>query len=84
MPKGQVFASDLEHQVKGRSLTMADLKEGVLVGSDFRVINAGSGARMAIRGQWPQADAQWRDSFTQMRTMSCTYRYRTSRSMRPL
>jgi predicted metalloprotease with PDZ domain len=66
MPKGQVFASDLEHQGKGRSLTMSDLKESVLVGGDFRVINAGSGVRMAIRGQWPQADAQWRDSFTRV------------------
>lgn len=63
MPSGTKFASDLEHHSMGRNLTFADLIESVLVGGDFRVIDAGGGARLAIRGTWPTPDEVWREKF---------------------
>jgi predicted metalloprotease with PDZ domain len=63
MPKGAAFASDLEHQAMGRKLTQLDLVESILVGGDFRVIDAGGGARLAIRGTWSTPDTVWRDKF---------------------
>ncbi|MGL4573808.1 MAG: hypothetical protein ACRCV9_03365 [Burkholderiaceae bacterium] len=66
MPAWAKAASDLDHQHTGRVLTFDDLTESVLVGGDFRVIDAGGGKRMAIRGQWQQSDAQWRSAFMQI------------------
>jgi predicted metalloprotease with PDZ domain len=59
MPTGATFASDLEHR-KPRGLTVLDLMESVLVGGDFRIVDAGGGVRLAIRGTWPRDDATWR------------------------
>jgi predicted metalloprotease with PDZ domain len=73
LPKGASFASDLQHQSMGRKLMFADLQQSVLVGGDFRVIDAGSGARLAIRGEWPQTDAQWREAFTRVATAQRAY-----------
>jgi predicted metalloprotease with PDZ domain len=63
MPKGAAFASDLEHQSMGRKLTHGDLVESILVGGDFRVIDAGDGARLAIRGNWSTPDSVWKEKF---------------------
>ena len=60
MPAGASFASDLEHGALGRRLTVLDLAESVMVGGDFRVLDAGGGVRIAIRGAWPRDDAGWR------------------------
>lgn len=57
MPQGAVFASDAQHP----GLTVKRLAESVMVGGDFRVLDAGGGARVAIRGAWPIEDAAWRD-----------------------
>ncbi|MDX2234075.1 MAG: hypothetical protein NW200_06220 [Hyphomonadaceae bacterium] len=58
-PAGMTFASDLEHARPG-GLTVADLVESILVGGDYRVLDAGGGLRVAIRGAWPRDDAGWR------------------------
>jgi predicted metalloprotease with PDZ domain len=63
MPHGATFTSDLEHQSMVRKLTLNDLIESVLVGGDFRVIDAGGGARLAIRGNWSTPDNVWREKF---------------------
>jgi predicted metalloprotease with PDZ domain len=63
MPEGAIFASDLQHAQMGRALTFDDLMESVLVGGDFRVIDAGGGMRLAIRGAWDRRDESWRDGF---------------------
>jgi predicted metalloprotease with PDZ domain len=63
MPKGASFASDLEHQSMGRKLTQGDLVESILVGGDFRVIDAGGGARLGIRGNWSTSDSVWTEKF---------------------
>lgn len=60
------FASDLEHQHAARELTMDDLLESVLVGGDFRVLHAGQGARLAIRGEWPRDDNAWLSSLSRI------------------
>jgi predicted metalloprotease with PDZ domain len=57
MPAGAAFASDAQHP----GLTVRGLAESVMVGGDFRVLDAGGGLRLAIRGTWPVADAAWRD-----------------------
>jgi predicted metalloprotease with PDZ domain len=66
MPSNSSFASDLEHQTMGRKLNVADLIESVLVGGDFRVLDAGSGARLAIRGKWAREDAIWQQQFARI------------------
>lgn len=63
LPQGATFASDLQHQEVGRKLVAGDLRESVLVGGDFRVIDAGGGARLAIRGEWKRNDAEWAVAF---------------------
>lgn len=57
MPAGATFASDSQHP----ALTVKGLSESVMVGGDFRVIDAGGGVRLAIRGTWPTTDADWRE-----------------------
>lgn len=59
LPPGASFASDLQHERRG-GLTVRDLVESVMVGGDFRVLDAGGGVRVAIRGAWPRDDAGWR------------------------
>ncbi len=66
MPAGAAFASDLEHGGMGRSLTVLDLAESVMVGGDFRVLDAGGGLRIAIRGDWPRDDAGWREKLSRI------------------
>lgn len=66
LPARDSFASDLEHQEAGRGLTMDDLADSVLVGGDFRVLDAGGGARLAIRGEWARDDTQWLSSFSRI------------------
>ncbi|MBL8515032.1 MAG: hypothetical protein JNJ55_13655, partial [Betaproteobacteria bacterium] len=63
LPRGAAFASDLQHQDMGRKLAAGDLQESVLVGGDFRLIDAGGGARLAIRGDWKRGDAEWAAAF---------------------
>lgn len=60
MPAGATFASDMEHAGRGRMLAVRDLVESISVGGDFRVLDAGGGVRIAIRGTWPRDDATWR------------------------
>lgn len=56
LPVGAAFASDAQHP----KLTVKGLVESVLIGGDFRVIDAGGGVRLALRGAWPIADVDWR------------------------
>jgi predicted metalloprotease with PDZ domain len=64
LPQGKAWASDMEHDRFGRHLVFTDLIESVTAGGDFRIINAGNGARLAIRGKIDQRDdADWVKSF---------------------
>jgi predicted metalloprotease with PDZ domain len=65
-PKTLSFASDLEHQSLGKPLNVLGLAQSVLVGGDFRVFDAGNGARIAIRGHWSRSDDQWRTQFSRI------------------
>jgi predicted metalloprotease with PDZ domain len=56
MPRGWAFASDLEHD----GLKLSDLWSSVTVGGDFRVLrDPTTNVRLAIRGQWTFADADF-------------------------
>jgi predicted metalloprotease with PDZ domain len=69
LPAGAQFASDLQHQDLGRALTYGDLFESVMLGGDIRVIDAGGGARLAIRGAIDgQDDAAWKGQLTRVAT----------------
>lgn len=60
LPAGAQFASDLQHP----GLTYGKLFSSVLIGGDIRVIDAGDGARLALRGDVVhKTDAAWRASF---------------------
>jgi predicted metalloprotease with PDZ domain len=64
MPTGATFASDLEHAAKGRALRFNDLLESVSVGGDFRILEAGNNARLAVRGKFDERDdAGWLKAF---------------------
>ncbi|GAM96673.1 Gll0821 protein [alpha proteobacterium U9-1i] len=53
LPRGWRYASDLQHG----GLAVANLRASVMVGGDFRVLNAPNGhARVAIRGAWSFTD----------------------------
>lgn len=69
MPAGARFASDAEHP----GLTAQRLVESVIVGGDFRVLDAGGGARIAIRGRWPLPDAEWRARFARIAAAQRAY-----------
>lgn len=56
LPPGVAFASDMQHP----ALAVRDLLESVSVGGDFRVLDAGGGVRVAVRGTWSRDDAGWR------------------------
>lgn len=60
LPPGAAFASDMQHARRGAPLTVRDIVESVSVGGDFRVLDAGGGLRVALRGAWPRDDAMWR------------------------
>ncbi len=60
LPAGWTFASDLEHGASGRSLSLRDIVESVLVGGDFRVLKRGN-VRVALRGKWPFSDTAFAD-----------------------
>lgn len=56
MPRGWSFASDLEHG----GLVLARIRPSITIGGDFRVLRgADSNLRVAIRGQWSFADADF-------------------------
>ena len=55
VPRGWSFASDLEHAVSGRKLSVGEVIESVFVGGDFRVLKRGL-VRVAIRGKWSFTD----------------------------
>lgn len=56
LPRGWAFASDLQHD----GLTLGDLWSSVTVAGDFRVLrDPESNVRLAIRGQWTFADADF-------------------------
>jgi predicted metalloprotease with PDZ domain len=58
------FASDLQHGAIGRSMTFADVVESVIIGGDIRLIDAGGGARLALRGSMTNRnDDDWKQSF---------------------
>jgi predicted metalloprotease with PDZ domain len=60
LPEGVAFASDLQHGSKEEGLTFGDLIESVAVGGDFRILDAGNGARLAIRSAVDaRDDAGW-------------------------
>jgi predicted metalloprotease with PDZ domain len=62
LPSGAIFASDAEHL----GLEVRDLVESVMVGGDFRIIDAGGGLRIALRGVWPHDDATWRSQLARI------------------
>jgi predicted metalloprotease with PDZ domain len=60
MPQGTSFASDMQHVTADRPLEAGDLIDSVAVGGDFRILDAGKGARLAIRGKIDaRDDAGW-------------------------
>jgi predicted metalloprotease with PDZ domain len=63
MPAGATFASDLQHADMGRALDFNDIMESILVGGDFRIIDAGGGMRLAMRGAYTRSDESWRLGF---------------------
>lgn len=59
LPAGWGFASDLEHGRPGHPLTLADVRESITVGGDFRVVvrhHADGDLRVALRGSWSFTD----------------------------
>jgi predicted metalloprotease with PDZ domain len=69
MPTGATFASDAQH----KGLTVEALVESVVVGGDFRIVDAGGGLRVAIRGAWPSADDVWRTRLARVGAAQRTY-----------
>lgn len=60
MPERATFASDMQHVTNDRQLEVGDLIDSVAVGGDFRILDAGNGARLAIRGKIDaRDDAGW-------------------------
>ena len=56
LPRGWRSASDLQHG----GLRLANVRASVIVGGDFRLLNAPNGhARIAIRGDWSFTDQQF-------------------------
>ena len=57
-------ASDLEHGALGKPMDYGDAVESVLIGGDIRLVDAGDGTRLAIRGAMQaRNDDQWREVF---------------------
>ena len=70
MPAGTRFASDLEHP----GLTVDGLIESIAVGGDFRLIDTGHGARLAVRGSFAtRDDAGWTQSFRRVAAAMSDY-----------
>jgi predicted metalloprotease with PDZ domain len=68
------FASDLEHARFQRKLTFGDLIESVLIGGDIRLIDAGDGGRLALRGKIDnRTDEEWKQAFTRIATAQRRY-----------
>jgi predicted metalloprotease with PDZ domain len=54
----------MEHFKSDKHLAFGDLRESVLMAGDIRIVDAGGGARLAIRGEIDSRDdAGWRDAF---------------------
>lgn len=67
MPSGTVLVSDMQHGGAGRALTYDDLGQSVVAGGDFTLVDAGGGARLAIRGSFPKRDIEgWRTAFAKV------------------
>ena len=67
MPAGMGFASDLQHSAPDGTLKLIDVSRSITVGGDFRVLDAGNGARLAIRGSFKSRDdAGWKESLTRI------------------
>lgn len=63
MPRGWTLASDLEHP----GLTLGDLRSSIAVGGDFRIVrDDASRVRVALRGGWPFADAEFSASVAEI------------------
>jgi predicted metalloprotease with PDZ domain len=63
-PEGTAWASDIEHLSPEGTLPFGDLRDSVLIAGNIRRVDAGGGARLAIRGQIESRDdSGWRDSF---------------------
>lgn len=74
MPSGATFASDLQHGNFAKPLTFNDLIESVSVGGDFRIIDAGGGLRLAMRGQFRErTHDQWVNAFTRIAAAQRSY-----------
>lgn len=73
LPRGATFASDMEHGETRRALQFSDLMESVSVGGDFRIVNAGEGMRLAIRGAWERSDEDWRSAFVKIADAERSY-----------
>ncbi len=64
VPAGASFASDLTHGESSAGITLQALRSSITVGGDFTLLDAGGGARIAVRGAVDQrSNAQWRESF---------------------
>lgn len=65
-PQGLTLVSDLDH-AGGKSLPFDDLAQSAIFGGDIRVIDTGTGARLAVAGAFEElTDADWQDSFTRI------------------
>lgn len=63
-PEGITWASDMEHHRSGKRLRFGDLVESVLIAGDIRIVDAGGGARLAVRGSIESRDDDgWRAAF---------------------
>lgn len=60
VPDGMTLASDLQHVAPGALADFQALIDSVIVGGDFRLLDTGDGARVAIRGSFKsRTDAGW-------------------------
>lgn len=61
---GQTLVSDLEHAAPDGTVSLKQLQQSITVGGDFKLLDVGGSARMAVRGKVDGRDEdQWRTSF---------------------
>ncbi|WP_260580717.1 hypothetical protein [Sphingopyxis sp. PET50] len=74
MPAGMSLASDLQHVAAGANTDFATLVDSVIVGGDFRLLDTGDGARIAIRGTFKsRTDAEWLSSLRRVAVTARDY-----------
>ena len=74
MPEGMGFASDLQHSAPDGTLKLIDVGRSITVGGDFRVLDAGNGARLAIRGSFKSRDDKgWQESLARISRVQRLY-----------